>query len=229
MPQPRSGFGVVITDNDEFEGIRREQGLDQRGPMIGQIAPGGPAEKAGVKPGDTILSVNGIQTPNSESLLRVMQSVRPGETVNVMIARAGRVMPVSVIAADIRSIAMAGPGRSAPDQPAKPSFPTLVEVTMTAEPQRVRINTTTDLKLRYSLAGGQGQVPVRETLTLSFEGKVLTGYPKKTEVTRAPGTHTSNYRQTIPEQAQPGNYRFAGEVCLGDDCRSHSGTFEVLP
>jgi len=228
-PRARSRLGVFLTDAAEFGGVRRGQGPENQGPLVGKVTPGGPAERAGIKPGDTILAMNGIQVRNTESVPRIMQSVAPGDTVNVTISRAGSVMRLTMIAADSRAIAMTGTGQSERGKPSKPLSTTLADVAMTAEPQKVRIKGTTELRLRYSLAGGQGQVPVWETLTLSFEGKVLTGYPKKTEVTRVPGTHTSTYRQTIPEKAQPGSYRYAGEVCLGDDCRSHSGTFEVLP
>ena len=40
--------------------------------VIGQLTPGGPAEKAGLKPGDKILSVNGIQVTNFDQMAEII-------------------------------------------------------------------------------------------------------------------------------------------------------------
>src|SRR6266536_2058020 len=67
------------------------------GPRVGSIAPGSPAEQAGLEPGDRILSVaepGGAPRPVRYFLdLRELVSPHPGEPLSFEIERDGRRLP----------------------------------------------------------------------------------------------------------------------------------------
>jgi len=58
-----------------------------RGALVSQVIEGGPAEKAGVKPGDVILSVDGKTVERSTQLPSVISAVKPGNDVKVEVWR----------------------------------------------------------------------------------------------------------------------------------------------
>ena len=51
------------------------------GVSIAAVTPGGPAAKAGLRPGDVITAVNGTATPDTETLAAVLAGLRPGQQV----------------------------------------------------------------------------------------------------------------------------------------------------
>jgi putative serine protease PepD len=53
------------------------------------VVAGGPAEKAGIKKGDVITSVDGIQTPTSDAVIAAIRSLRPGQQVVITFTRGG--------------------------------------------------------------------------------------------------------------------------------------------
>jgi serine protease Do len=55
--------------------------------VVENIVPNGPAEKAGLKKGDVVLSVEGKDMPNPEALLHMLESRGPGDTIKFMIQR----------------------------------------------------------------------------------------------------------------------------------------------
>ena len=55
-----------------------------------------PAARAGIRPGDTILAVNGERIETSRGLIRTVAAVSPGKNVNLSIRRQGREMDVPV-------------------------------------------------------------------------------------------------------------------------------------
>ncbi|QXJ26089.1 trypsin-like peptidase domain-containing protein [Actinomadura graeca] len=57
------------------------------GVAIVEVAPGGGAAKAGVRPGDLILSANGTATPDQTALSGVLAGLKPGGTVTLQIQR----------------------------------------------------------------------------------------------------------------------------------------------
>jgi putative serine protease PepD len=59
------------------------------GAVVSKTLPGTPAEKAGVKAGDTIQAVDGIPLNNGQTLGGVIQLHNPGETVKITVARGG--------------------------------------------------------------------------------------------------------------------------------------------
>jgi membrane-associated protease RseP (regulator of RpoE activity) len=55
--------------------------------QIDEVAPGGPAARAGVQPGDELRAVNGVPLAGGEEVSAVMTAIASGQTVRVAIAR----------------------------------------------------------------------------------------------------------------------------------------------
>lgn len=84
----RGWIGVTIQSvTDE---IADSLGLTEaRGAIVGSVVPGGPSDKAGIKPGDIILAFNGQDVKTSQELPRVVSNVGIGKEVEVDVLRDG--------------------------------------------------------------------------------------------------------------------------------------------
>jgi len=60
-----------------------------RGVLIANVVRGGPAEQAGVKPGDVLLEVQGKPVPDSSAMLNTVADTRPGEVATLVLLRNG--------------------------------------------------------------------------------------------------------------------------------------------
>src|SRR5262245_37241798 len=60
-----------------------------RGAVVSDVSPGSPAEKAGVKRGDVIVSVDGVNVDDGNTLRNRIASTRPGSTVALGLVRDG--------------------------------------------------------------------------------------------------------------------------------------------
>jgi serine protease Do len=54
---------------------------------IGDVRGDSPAEKAGLKPGDIVLRINGREIPNNQTLVDVILTYRPGDQIELLIKR----------------------------------------------------------------------------------------------------------------------------------------------
>jgi serine protease Do len=93
----RGKLGVVIQGMDED--LAKAVGLDRsKGALVEQVEPGSPGEKAGLKAGDVILSVDGQPVPHSEDLPRMVAPHQPGTNVSLQVWRdhASRSMTVTL-------------------------------------------------------------------------------------------------------------------------------------
>src|SRR5688572_7020510 len=72
-----------------------------RGAIVTSVAPGGPAEKAGVKRGDVITAVNNQPVIDNNSLRNQVASMAPGSNVNLTVLRNGRDQSVAVALAEL--------------------------------------------------------------------------------------------------------------------------------
>jgi serine protease Do len=79
--------------------VARVYGVNS-GVTIASITPNGPAEKAGLKTGDTIVSVNGKTVKNGDELVAEISSLKPGSTAKVGYIRGGKESSVEVTIAD---------------------------------------------------------------------------------------------------------------------------------
>ena len=85
--------GTVTNSGRAALGVQVTTVVDQSGAPQGcgvvAITPGGPADTAGIKPGDLIVAVNGKRTPTTQELSAVLAGLKPGQTVPVTVSRGG--------------------------------------------------------------------------------------------------------------------------------------------
>jgi serine protease Do len=67
---------------------------DTAGALIQDVAPGGPADKAGLKPGDVVRKFNGREVNSSADLLAMTATTNPGTPVTLGVLRNGQ--PITV-------------------------------------------------------------------------------------------------------------------------------------
>ncbi|MGZ4661688.1 MAG: S1C family serine protease [Arthrobacter sp.] len=56
---------------------------DTRGALVLSVVKDGPADKAGIKPGDVLISLDGKELASAEDLLSALRNANPNQTVNV--------------------------------------------------------------------------------------------------------------------------------------------------
>jgi S1-C subfamily serine protease len=60
------------------------------------ITSGGPADHAGLRPGDIIRAADGTPTPDSQALAAVLAGVRPGDQVTLSVVHGAQELTVKV-------------------------------------------------------------------------------------------------------------------------------------
>jgi S1-C subfamily serine protease len=76
--------GHVVNSHRAYLGVQIGD-TSGSGVYVQTVTPGGPAEKAGLKPGDVITSVNGHPTATVDDLTSVVSEIKPGTTVRLQV------------------------------------------------------------------------------------------------------------------------------------------------
>jgi S1-C subfamily serine protease len=63
---------------------------------IAEVVEDGPADKAGVRPGDVVVQLGLYQAKDSTELIKRIRSYRPGETATLVLQREGRPQQVRI-------------------------------------------------------------------------------------------------------------------------------------
>ena len=79
----------------------REHSTRKRAVEVAEVLPGSPAERAGVRPEDLILEVDGTPVERAEDLQRLMVAELIGRAVAVRLLRHGRPLEVSLVPAEL--------------------------------------------------------------------------------------------------------------------------------
>lgn len=107
----RGWLGVSIQDVDE--NAAKALGLENaRGALIASVTPDDPADKAGIKPGDVIVAVDGVSISDAGDLTRKIGDLLPGVKITVSVWREGRVIKVPLVLAqrNPERVAQGAPG-----------------------------------------------------------------------------------------------------------------------
>jgi putative serine protease PepD len=90
---------VGVSLNPQVSGgaaISKTAATTQTGCQQPPIAPGGPAARAGLKPGDVITAVNGKRVTSVDQFVGTIASYTPGQTVNLTVQRDGQTKHIPV-------------------------------------------------------------------------------------------------------------------------------------
>ncbi|HEY8510129.1 MAG TPA: PDZ domain-containing protein, partial [Steroidobacteraceae bacterium] len=109
----RGRIGVAVQNVDA--GLARSFGLDRpRGALVSSVEADGPAARAGLKPGDVILAVNGEPVEQSAQVSRLISRQKPGSQVTLTIWRGKKEQQVKVGIAELKEPEMrAAAGKAA--------------------------------------------------------------------------------------------------------------------
>jgi serine protease Do len=89
------------------------------GALVRSVEAGGPAEKAGVEPGDIITRVDNRAVDSSVELPRVVGNIKPGTKSTLQVFRRGSTRELSVVVAEFEPERVVA--RRTPDNDAKPA------------------------------------------------------------------------------------------------------------
>jgi serine protease Do len=107
----RGRIGIGIQDLNAS--LAKSFGLERpQGALVSTVEQGGPAEKAGLKPGDVILSYNGKPLDNSNQLPPLVAATKPGSRASVEVWRDGKKQTLDVAVGELKEeqVARARPG-----------------------------------------------------------------------------------------------------------------------
>lgn len=79
----RGSIGITFSEPDSANPIVLRQLGAQYGMVVGSVAPGGPAEKAGLKPGDVITTANGKPVHKGNELVDTITQTNVGDKVQI--------------------------------------------------------------------------------------------------------------------------------------------------
>ena len=86
---------IGVTMQELSDALKEELGISY-GVLIRDVIAGEPAEEAGVKPGDVVLSIGGKQVKTSHELLMEVTKFKPGDIIELQIRRGGKDLKIKV-------------------------------------------------------------------------------------------------------------------------------------
>src|SRR5439155_21391442 len=95
------------------------------GALVGEVTPKSPAEKAGIKTGDVITSVNGKKIDDARQLRLMIGSMVPGTRVKIEVNREGQKKTFDVDLAELPAGAAGPVPEACPEQGAEPEKSTV--------------------------------------------------------------------------------------------------------
>ena len=142
----RGWLGVNIQDVDAA--TRDVMGLDDQagGVLIGNVIKGQPAEKAGIKRGDVVLSIDGKVVKSPNELRNIVASIDPGKKIDIVLMRNSKRVTVQATLATRDEDRIAKTEKGTPDQPE--------EKTESADAKKLGItvaNLTQETRDKYNL------------------------------------------------------------------------------
>lgn len=92
----RAYVGVYMQPMDKR--LAKSMGLDEtiRGVLVAGVAPGSPAQKAGLRRGDIIQRVDGVEVDSSQTVQKQVRTHKPGDDVDLLVLRNDKLEPVTV-------------------------------------------------------------------------------------------------------------------------------------
>lgn len=138
--------------------------MKNRGAFVSQVVKGGPAEKAGLQPGDIVLALNGKLVDGPVELRRALGIIKPGSAIVLQINRRGKAMDIKANLAEmpVQAAAASAPERSEAPEPkgSQAAKPWGLTVTNLSDTERQATRGSGGVKVT-AVAGGAEAAGVR--------------------------------------------------------------------
>jgi serine protease Do len=101
----RGGIGVsiAISDTDRARALLKEAGVSE-GAFVEKVQPGGGSDKAGIKPEDVIVTVNGKPVRNGNDLIDTVSAMPVGTSVDIGVMRDHKRQDFHVVVGDLAQL-----------------------------------------------------------------------------------------------------------------------------
>ena len=114
------GYGAYLGTVPDYRAMESTEG----GVLLADVRAGGPAEKAGIKGGDKIVSMAGTKIENLYDMTYALQDHKPGQTIDVVVVRGADHLTLRATLGDrARMGAPAAPAAAAAMPSAPPAMP----------------------------------------------------------------------------------------------------------
>ncbi|MFZ0929427.1 MAG: DegQ family serine endoprotease [Syntrophobacteraceae bacterium] len=94
------GVNIQSIDPDLAKALKLEQ---SKGALVAEVVPGGPADKAGIKAGDVIVSFDGKSVHDSHDLPAMVAAATIGRQVPITLVRNGKEIKIDAVVAKLES------------------------------------------------------------------------------------------------------------------------------
>jgi serine protease Do len=166
--------------------VARVYGVNS-GVTIASVTPNGPSEKAGLKTGDTIVSVNGKPIKNGDELVAIISALKPGTQAKLGYVRNGKESTAEVTIADRAKLFAARLGGE--QQQGEEGKPEESKFGLTVK------GITQDMANRYSLPNTKGVIV--QDVKPDSRGDIIL------EINKQPVNNEDDYRR-LESQAKSG-------------------------
>jgi serine protease Do len=185
----RGSIGIQFQANAPSSAVGRMYGFAKGGVLVGQVTPGAPAEKAGLKTGDVIMSIDGKSIKDGDELVAIISAKHPGETVKLGYLR-DKKMEYTTVGITDRAKLLAGDDKAADDSASSEDSDvgqTTLGITVQSIPAA-----------QASKAHVAGGVVVTSVKPGSFADEIGLGKGALiTEINRKPVTDDASYRAVV--------------------------------
>jgi len=146
------------------------------GALVQSVEAGGPADKAGVEPGDVITKVDGRSVESSVELPRIVGSIKPGTKAALQVFRRGSTRDLNVVVAEFepeRVVARKSPDGDSPKPAAVSSIG--IAVSELTDVQKRELKVKSGVRVERS-EGAAARAGIRENdVILSVDNVEVTG------------------------------------------------------
>ena len=91
----RAYVGILMQDVTDEIAVSLGSGAPHKGALVSEVVPGAAADKAGIRPGDVITSLDGLPVDGSKSMQHAILQKKIGDKVNLGLWRDGKTLTLS--------------------------------------------------------------------------------------------------------------------------------------